>query len=54
VESGPRRAGDPPSLYADPGKIERELGWRARHTDIAVAIESAWRWFLAHPSGYGD
>ena len=29
VESGPRRAGDPPALYADASKIERELGWRA-------------------------
>jgi UDP-glucose 4-epimerase len=53
VESGPRRAGDPPALYADPTKIERELGWRAKHTDIADSIESAWRWFLAHPDGYG-
>ncbi len=54
VEVGPRRAGDPPALYADPSKIERELGWRARHTDIADSIESAWRWFVAHPGGYGD
>jgi UDP-glucose 4-epimerase len=54
VDSGPRRAGDPPALYADPSKIESELGWRAKHTDIADAIGSAWRWFLAHPNGYGD
>jgi UDP-glucose 4-epimerase len=54
VESGPRRAGDPPALYADASKIERELGWRAQRTDIAQTILSAWRWFSAHPEGYGD
>jgi UDP-glucose 4-epimerase len=54
VESGARRPGDPPSLYADPSKIEKELGWRAQRTDIAETIRSAWRWFSAHPDGYGD
>ncbi len=52
VEVGPRRPGDPPSLYADASKIERELGWKAKRTDIKATIESAWRWFKAHPSGY--
>jgi UDP-glucose-4-epimerase GalE len=54
VESGPRRAGDPPALYADASKIERELGWRAQRTDIGEAILSAWRWFSAHPDGYAS
>jgi UDP-glucose-4-epimerase GalE len=54
VEVGARRPGDPPALYADASKIERELGWRAKRTDIAEAILSAWRWFSAHPEGYGD
>lgn len=53
VEVGPRRPGDPPALYADASKIERELGWRAQRTDIAETILSAWRWFSAHPDGYG-
>ena len=44
VEMGPRRAGDPPVLYADSGKIKRELGWQARRTDIRATIASAWRW----------
>jgi UDP-glucose 4-epimerase len=52
VEKGPRRAGDPPSLYADATKIERELGWRARRTDIGATIASAYRWLAAHPRGY--
>jgi UDP-glucose 4-epimerase len=54
VETGPRRPGDPPMLYADPAKIQRELGWRASHTDIAQTIESAWRWFRSHPDRYPD
>jgi len=52
LEVGPRRAGDPPALFADPGKIQRELGWTAKHTDVRRIIESAWRWFERHPDGY--
>jgi UDP-glucose 4-epimerase len=52
VEMAPRRAGDPPMLYSDPGKILRELGWKARRTEIGSIIESAWRWFRFHPNGY--
>lgn len=54
VATGPRRAGDPPMLYANADKIRNELGWSAKQTDIRQAIESAWRWFEAHPNGYGD
>jgi UDP-glucose 4-epimerase len=52
VEVGPRRDGDPPSLYADASKIERELGWRARHTDVTETVRSALAWFERHPRGY--
>jgi len=52
VELGPRRPGDPPALYADAGKIQRELGWQARHKEIVATIQSAWNWFSAHPGGY--
>jgi UDP-glucose 4-epimerase len=52
VEMGPRRPGDPPMLYADPRKIERALGWRARRTDLRETIASAWRWFERNPRGY--
>jgi UDP-glucose 4-epimerase len=49
---GERRAGDPPSLYADAAKIRRELRWSAAHTGLDAIIESAWRWKQAHPRGY--
>ncbi len=52
VDIGPRRPGDPPTLYADASKIKRELGWSAQRTDVRSMIESAWRWFQAHPNGY--
>jgi UDP-glucose 4-epimerase len=52
VDIGPRRPGDPPMLYADASKIKRELGWSAQRTDVRAMIESAWRWFQAHPNGY--
>ena len=41
-------------LYADPRKIERELGWKAKITDVDQTVASAWRWFEKHPDGYGD
>lgn len=53
VKSGPRRAGDPPRLFGNPEKIQRELGWKARVTDLDEIVESAWKWFKANPAGYG-
>lgn len=52
VEIGPRRAGDPPMLYANADKIKQELGWSARHTDIRQIVQTAWNWFKANPNGY--
>lgn len=52
VVEQPRRPGDPPSVFNDPAKIERELSWRARVTDLHEIIDTAWRWFKANPRGY--
>jgi UDP-glucose-4-epimerase GalE len=42
----PRRAGDPPTLVADPSRAEKVLGWKAtRSLDDIVA--TAWRWMQA-------
>lgn len=54
VQMGPRRAGDPAELYADASKIRNDLGWVAKRTDVAETIESAWRWFKAHPHRYAQ
>jgi len=54
VEIGDRRAGDPPSLYADARKIKDELGWEAKITDVETMVADAYRWFKANPAGYGE
>jgi len=54
VTMGERRAGDPPQLYADASKIQKEVGWTAKRTDIDDIVATAWQWFQSHPDGYGD
>jgi UDP-glucose-4-epimerase GalE len=43
-EYGPRRPGDPPSLYADATKAVRVLKWRPKFTDIDDIVATAWQW----------
>ncbi len=54
VKFAPRRAGDPPALYADASKARRELGWTPKFQTIEPIVETAWRWHQAKPKGYGD
>lgn len=49
-----RRPGDPPLLVGSPDKIQRELGWQPRWSDIDTIVKTAWQWHEAHPEGYGD
>ena len=48
VIEAPRRAGDPPRLFAAPGRAERDLGWVATRSDIGTIVESAARWHRSH------
>jgi len=41
----PRRAGDPPALYADSSKAKSELGWTPKFTSIEPIVETAWNWY---------
>ncbi|HVU25294.1 MAG TPA: UDP-glucose 4-epimerase GalE [Opitutus sp.] len=50
----PRRPGDPPALYADSAKAQRELGWQVKFPDIESIVATAWQWHSTHPHGYGD
>jgi UDP-glucose-4-epimerase GalE len=52
VKEGPRRPGDPPTLIASSEKIQRELGWKPRYTELRPIIETAWNWHKNHPRGY--
>lgn len=49
-----RRPGDPPRLVAAANRIKMDLGWKPKFTRIADTIETAWKWRLTHPNGYGD
>ena len=44
VKEGPRRAGDPPTLIADPSRIKSGLGWSPTHDDIDDIVRSALAW----------
>ena len=48
----PRRAGDPPALYADSSKAVSELGWEIKYTGIEPIVETAWKWHSANPDGF--
>lgn len=50
--TAPRRAGDPPALYADSSKAVRELGWTVRFPGINEIVATAWAWHAARPAGY--
>jgi len=52
VKEGPRRAGDPPALVASSEKIQRELGWRPKYTELRPIVETAWNWHRTHPRGF--
>lgn len=54
VQEAPRRPGDAIALFADPSKIQSELGWSAQHTDLDEIVRSAYDWMKAHPKGYDD
>ena len=44
VEELPRRAGDPAVLIATSAKIETELGWKPKYTQLDDIVRSAWEW----------
>ncbi len=48
----PRRAGDPPALYADSSKAQRELGWTIQFPDIESIVATAWKWHESRPGGF--
>lgn len=42
--TGPRRAGDPAVLVADPVRARNELGFDPMHSDLATIVRTAWAW----------
>jgi UDP-glucose 4-epimerase len=52
--TAPRRAGDPPALYADSSKAKTELNWEPKYASIEPIVATAWKWHSTHPEGYGQ
>ena len=50
---GPRRAGDPPVLVADPSRAAEVLGWRAKRSGLEVILADALAWHGAEASRAG-
>ena len=50
----PRRLGDPARLVASPARIQKDLGWEARHSSLEEIITTAWDWHSKHPEGYTE
>ena len=48
----PRRAGDPPALYADSSKAITELGWDIKFKTIEPIVATAWKWHSENPDGF--
>jgi UDP-glucose-4-epimerase GalE len=47
---GPRRAGDPPVLVADPALAQQVLGWKPTRA-LREIVSSAWQWMQTVRSG---
>lgn len=52
VVEAERRPGDPPALYANSEKAQKELNWKIKYTEPESIIQTAWNWHKAHPNGY--
>jgi UDP-glucose 4-epimerase len=48
-----RRPGDPPVLTADSTRARRELGWKTDYPSLESIVQSAWKFHVSHPDGYG-
>jgi UDP-glucose 4-epimerase len=47
----PRRPGDLPVCYADPGKSAEALGWKAQY-GLDEMCRDSWNWQQKNPNGY--
>jgi UDP-glucose 4-epimerase/UDP-arabinose 4-epimerase len=50
---GARRAGDPPSLVADPARARKLMGWQAKCSDLDRIVADALRWEISPAYGSG-
>lgn len=50
----PRRAGDPPALFASGERARKEMGWIPVKSDIESIIKDAWTFHKTHVKGIRD
>jgi len=48
VITKPRREGDVAEIVADTAKIQSELGFSPKHSDLETIVKSAWLWHKSH------
>ena len=48
-----RRAGDVATVYSDPSKAKRELGWVATR-DLETMCRDLWNWQQKNPEGFSS
>jgi len=46
IKESPRRSGDADTLVADVTKIQQELGFSSKYSDLATIVNSAWKWHV--------
>ena len=51
-EQSEARPGDYAEVYADVSKIQKDLNWTARYTDLEESMGHAWAWRRKHATEY--
>ena len=51
IEFGPRREGDPITVFANPTLVSKTLDWMPQH-GLDTIIATAWRWHSTHLNGF--
>lgn len=44
VKVSPKRLGDPPIIYSDNKKSQKELGFTPKYSDLETIVKTAWEW----------
>lgn len=44
IVEGPRREGDPATVFADTSKVRQDLNWEPQYTNLRESLMHAWKW----------
>jgi UDP-arabinose 4-epimerase len=51
IKFGPRRAGDPDELIADPSAFIKDANWAPIHSNLLTIVETTYNWMKLHEMG---